>query len=79
MQVEIIRDLGEQVIPFGKTVDGTTVGGLSGLGHDPKTGTWYFITDDRWCHQAPRFYTGKLTFDAQSGKLSDVELTAVPG
>ncbi|RBQ18312.1 esterase-like activity of phytase family protein [Spongiactinospora rosea] len=76
VQIEITRDLGEQVIPYDKKVDETTVGGLSGLDHDPKTGTWYFISDDRWRHQAPRFYTGKLTFDAQTGKLTAAELTA---
>jgi hypothetical protein len=31
---------------------GTTVGGLPGLDQDPRTGTWYFISEDRQRYNA---------------------------
>ncbi|MER6944317.1 esterase-like activity of phytase family protein [Nonomuraea sp. NPDC000554] len=57
--------------------EGTTVGGLSGIDRDPRTGTWYFISDDRWRYNAARFYTGQLHFDPAMGTFTGVKLTGV--
>ncbi|WP_188135010.1 esterase-like activity of phytase family protein [Lentzea indica] len=53
-----VRFLSEHVLPKGLVVGGTTVGGISGLDHDRRTGKWILISDDR---VAPRFYEGKLS------------------
>ncbi len=44
---------GELSLPAGTLVDGTVVGGLSGLTYDPQQQQFYAISDDR---QQPRFY-----------------------
>lgn len=52
-----LRLLGEATLPHRMNFEGTTVGGLSGLDHDPATGTWVAICDDRSELQPARFYT----------------------
>jgi hypothetical protein len=64
--------LGEKIIPAG-TFAGTTVGGLSGIDRDPRTGGYVFISDDRSALQPSRFYTA--TIDVSAGGLGDVTLT----
>ena len=73
--VEITRFLGEQRLPHRPTVDGTTAGGLSGFDRDPRTGTWYFVSDDRWRYDPARFYTGTLRFDRGTGRFTGLSLT----
>lgn len=68
-----VRLLGEQVLPPGLQFQGTTVGGLSGLDRDLRTGTWYVISDDRSDLQPARFYTADIDVDANG--LHGVELT----
>lgn len=75
--VRITRFLGEQRLPHMMRFEGTTVGGLSGIDRDPRTGTWYFISDDRWRYDPARFYTGRLEFDRTSGAFDRVRLTGV--
>ncbi|WP_223167726.1 esterase-like activity of phytase family protein [Nonomuraea sp. SYSU D8015] len=75
--VRITRFLGEERLPHLMRFEGTAVGGLSGIDRDPRTGTWYFISDDRWRYDPARFYTGRLDFDAVSGELTRVRLTGV--
>jgi hypothetical protein len=67
-----VRLLGEQVIPKG-TFDGTTVGGLSGIDRDPRTGGYVLISDDRSDLQPARFYTADI--DVTSRGLGAVRLT----
>ncbi|MDQ0378248.1 esterase-like activity of phytase family protein [Amycolatopsis thermophila] len=55
-----VRFLGEQLVPHAPTFDGTTVGGLSGVDYDPRTGQYVFISDDRSALQPARFYTAKI-------------------
>ncbi|MFI0423576.1 esterase-like activity of phytase family protein [Spongiactinospora sp. 9N601] len=76
-RVRITRFLGEQTLPHKLEFQNTTVGGFSGLDRDPRTGTWYFLSDDRWRYQPPRFYTGTLDIDRKTGKFSGVKLTGV--
>lgn len=75
--VRITRFLGEQRLPHMTRFDGTAVGGLSGIDRDPRTGTWYFISDDRWRYNPARFYTGRLDIDRVTGAFDRVRLTGV--
>lgn len=68
-----VRLLGEQRLAFGMEFAGTTVGGLSGVDYDPRTGRWYLISDDRSDRQPARFYTAALDLDSQ--RLSGVRIT----
>ncbi|MEV8632401.1 esterase-like activity of phytase family protein [Streptosporangium sp. NPDC051023] len=75
--LRITRFLGEQQLPHKMQFEGTTVGGLSGIDRDPLTGTWYFISDDRWRYNPARFYTGKLDINRLTGRFGGVSLTGV--
>ncbi|TMR11160.1 esterase-like activity of phytase family protein [Nonomuraea turkmeniaca] len=75
--VRITRFLGEQRLPHLTRFEGTAVGGLSGIDRDPRTGTWYFLSDDRWRYNPARFYTGHLDIDRVSGAFNGVHLTGV--
>jgi hypothetical protein len=74
--LRVTRFLGEQRLPHKTQIDGTTLGGLSGIDRDPRTGTWYFISDDRWRYQPARFYTGRLDF-SRSGAFTGVRVEGV--
>lgn len=56
---------------------GTTVGGFSGIDRDPRTGTWYFVSDDRARYNPARFYTGRLDINPVTGAFTGVNLTGV--
>ncbi|WP_440068705.1 esterase-like activity of phytase family protein [Streptosporangium sp. OZ121] len=73
----ITRFLGEQRLPHRMRFRGTTVGGLSGLDRDPRTGTWYLISDDRWRYNPARFYTGRFDIHPVTGAFTGVNLTGV--
>ncbi|WP_242614328.1 esterase-like activity of phytase family protein [Actinomadura roseirufa] len=75
--VRITRFLGERRLPHLMKFQGTTVGGLSGFDRDPRTGTWYFISDDRWRYDPARFYSGRLDIDPATGAFTGVRLTGV--
>jgi hypothetical protein len=75
--VQITRFLGEQRLPHMMRFQGTAVGGLSGIDRDPRTGTWYLVSDDRWRYGPARFYTGRLDFDPGTGAFAGVRLTGV--
>src|SRR5687768_4059031 len=52
-----LRLLGEATLPSSLEFRGTTVGGLSALDHDPASGSWVALSDDRSELQPARFYT----------------------
>lgn len=56
-RVELI---GETTLPHAMRFEGTTVGGLSGIDHDPATGDYLLISDDRSQEQPARTYTGRF-------------------
>ncbi|MCD6078321.1 MAG: hypothetical protein K0R89_2259 [Ramlibacter sp.] len=58
-----LRLLGETTLPHKMEFRGTTVGGLSGLDHDPASGTWVALCDDRSELQPARFYTLGVSLD----------------
>lgn len=58
-----VRLLGERVLPTGLEVDGTPVGGLSGIDRNARTGAYYVISDDRSQAAPARFYTARIELD----------------
>nr|WP_042183967.1 esterase-like activity of phytase family protein [Kibdelosporangium sp. MJ126-NF4]CEL15986.1 hypothetical protein [Kibdelosporangium sp. MJ126-NF4]CTQ93910.1 hypothetical protein [Kibdelosporangium sp. MJ126-NF4] len=68
-----VRLIGEQVLPRGLVYEGTTVGGLSGIDRDPRTGDYVLVSDDRSGLQPARFYTARIAVNSQ--RLGPVEFT----
>lgn len=60
-----LRLLGETKLPHHLEVQGTTVGGLSGIDFDPLTGTWVALCDDRSVLQPARCYRLAIDLSAQ--------------
>lgn len=60
-----LRLIGTQSIPHAQAFQQTTVGGLSGIDYDPRTGQWLLISDDRSDHGPARWYTARLEYDGQ--------------
>lgn len=71
-----LRLLGEATLPHRLEFEGSTVGGLSALDHDPATGTWVALSDDRSELQPARFYT--LRVDVSQRGLQVEPLAVVP-
>lgn len=70
-----LRLIGEARLPYRMDFRGTVVGGLSGLDHDPSSGLWFALSDDRSDHAPARLYTLRLDVTAQalgSPELLDV-------
>jgi 3-phytase len=65
--------IGERELPNAMAFQGTTVGGLSAISYDARTGSYYVISDDRSQTGPARFYTARLDFADSS--LTGVELT----
>ena len=59
-----LRLLGEAALPHRMEFRGTTVGGLSALDHDPQSGLWVALSDDRSALQPARFYTLRIAVRA---------------
>jgi hypothetical protein len=55
-----LRFLGATTLPNDTQVDGTLVGGLSGLDYNPASGSWAMISDDKSEHAPARFYLGRI-------------------
>jgi 3-phytase len=70
-----VRLLGETTLPHAMPFDGTTVGGLSGVDFNPRTGAWVLISDDRSDKEPARFYSAKIP--VRPDGVGPVELTAV--
>jgi hypothetical protein len=62
-EIGSLRFIGAVTVPNDAMVDGTLVGGLSGIDYDPAADLWYLISDDKSDKNPARFYTAKLTFD----------------
>jgi hypothetical protein len=54
------RFLGERIVPPAMDYQGTTVGGLSGIDLDRRTGQYVIMCDDRSDLQPARFYTASI-------------------
>lgn len=75
--LRITRVLGERTLPHMMKIQGTTFGGVSGIDRDPRTGTWFLISDDRWRYDPARFYHGRLDLDPATGAFTGVKITGV--
>jgi hypothetical protein len=63
-----LRLLGETILPHALSFKGTTVGGLSALDHDPASGRWMALCDDRSALQPARCYS--LRVELAPGRLA---------
>lgn len=57
-----LKLLGNVTVANDTLVDGTLVGGLSGLDYDAKSGLWYALSDDKSDIHPARFFTLKLDY-----------------
>lgn len=71
-EIGSLKFIGAVTVPNDATVDGTLVGGLSGIDYDPAADLWYLISDDKSDKNPARFYTAKLAFDG--AHLASVEI-----
>lgn len=67
-----VRLIGVRSLPARQTVDGTRVGGFSGIDYDAAANRWLAISDDRSEHSPARFYTVKLDYDERSVGAAEV-------
>ncbi|MFF5985826.1 esterase-like activity of phytase family protein [Prauserella flavalba] len=68
-----VRLLGVTTVPNAMPFEGTTVGGLSGIDRDPRTGGYVLVSDDRSQLQPARFYTADI--DVSADGLGEVTFT----
>ncbi|CAM4300106.1 hypothetical protein MB901379_03219 [Mycobacterium basiliense] len=57
----LLSYLGQAQIPFGATVDGVVIGGLSGISYDAGREVYYAISDDRSEEGPVRFFSVRLS------------------
>jgi len=62
-EIGALHFIGAVTVPNDKMVDGTLVGGLSGIDYDSAADLWYLISDDKSDKNPARFYTATLAFD----------------
>lgn len=60
-----LQRLGEIRWPHDTQYAGTTVGGLSSIDYDARSGLYYLVSDDRSFHDAARLYTARIRYDAE--------------
>jgi hypothetical protein len=65
-----LRFLGATTIQNDFQLDGTLVGGLSGLDYDPATGTWAIVSDDKSDKAPARFYLGRIDLTEGAPKVT---------
>lgn len=61
-----VRLIGVQTLAPRQAVEGTRVGGFSGIDYDAAADRWVVVSDDRSEHSPARFYTVKLDYDEKS-------------
>ncbi|SAI41534.1 Uncharacterized protein conserved in bacteria [Bordetella ansorpii] len=70
-----LRFIGEQRLAHKQPFQDTSVGGLSGIDYDPRSGTWVMISDDRSDFGPARWYSAWLRYDAQG--FNGIDLTGM--
>jgi hypothetical protein len=58
-----LKFIGEYDVPYNKSFQSTTIGGLSGIDYDSKHNIYYLISDDRSAINPARFYRAKIFLD----------------
>lgn len=74
-RVGSLKFLDGYVVPHDLPFRNTTVGGLSGIDYDPKTGNYYLICDDRSSINPARYYTARIRLN--KNRIDTVYFTAV--
>lgn len=69
-----LQYLGQMRVWPGATLDGTVIGGLSGISYDPGSRRYYIISDDRSAKNPARFYIARITLSDKG--ISDVKFGA---
>lgn len=59
--------IGQYIVPHNRIFEGTTIGGLSGIDYDKKSGLYYLVCDDRSAINPARFYTAKIHLNEKAG------------
>ncbi len=62
--------LGAVTVPNDVEVDGTLVGGLSGIDYDPVSKEWAIISDDKSDHAPARFYLAHIDISGSGPKVT---------
>jgi len=71
-EIGSLRFISTVTVANDRMIDGTLVGGLSGIDYDSAADLWYLISDDKSENNPARFYTARLTFTA--GRLASVAI-----
>jgi hypothetical protein len=74
-EIRGLKFLSLYIVPNDLKLEGTTIGGLSGIDYDPKREQYYLICDDPSNKGAARFYTAKIRINAK--RIDTVLFTAV--
>lgn len=72
-----LRLLGEATLPNALEFRGTTVGGLSALDHDPASGLWVALSDDRSELQPARFYTLRVDVSDRGLRVEPLDVVTL--
>lgn len=67
--------LGALTLPDDAKLDGTVIGGLSGITYNDNDGTWYFISDDKSEHGPARYYAADVSIE--NGVLAGLRFKAM--
>ena len=70
-----LRLIGERQLASDLVVDGTRVGGLSGMDYDAVNKEWLLVSDDRGIHGPARFYRARIDYDVLD--VAGVEITGM--
>lgn len=70
-----LRFLGATTVPSDLPV-GDSVGGLSGIDYDPRSGMWVFVSDDKSEHLPARFYSGVIELTGAAPKVTLSRMTS---
>ena len=71
-----LRLIGETTLPHRMDVNGTVLGGISGIDYDEVRNQYYLLSDDRSDHGPARFYTAKIEISAREIKTPEVTAVA---
>lgn len=72
-----LRLLGEATLPNALKFKDTTVGGLSALDHDPASGLWVALSDDRSELQPARFYTLRVDVSERGVRVEPLDVVTL--
>ncbi len=73
--IRSLHFINEYDLPYNMQYQRTTVGGLSGIDRDVKTGNYLLISDDRSAMEPARFYTARILISSKG--IDSVYFTAV--